>query len=257
MCHTRGRLHDLNDETRLSLPERQLANELAYWVAAKMWHDLGEYITDGEVYDIGQSEYEGGCDVLKLVGVYQQGKHNNLYKVVVPLDSVQRHMASLAIISRETLNKLLYSFIKNYVSYDGALSGGRQSFTVHQNLSKVANLLVTNGFAEKHQDGFEWSEKIDPIINRLHMWDEDGELWAEEISREETSASMAETLPWLVRRKVDAALKTRNYDAAMNILSNHWDGEQWLRFRFISKAKPGVDNRIDLRVLRLLVRKLE
>lgn len=65
----------MNDETPLILPEHQLANELAYFVARKLWRDLGENLVDGEIYNIGQSNYEAGCTSLNLVGIYKQGKH--------------------------------------------------------------------------------------------------------------------------------------------------------------------------------------
>lgn len=226
-----------------------------------MWRDLGRDVTDGEVYNIGQSNYEAGCHALNLVGVYQQGKHYTLHKVVVPVGGVHQHMADLEFVSRDAFNELLSAFIENYVSYDGTLSGGRRGFSVHQNLAKVANLLITNGFAQKHQDGFMWTEEIGPIMKRWYIWDENDECRAEheQVLREETAASMAETLPWVVRRKVDAALKTRNYVTAMNIISKHWDGEQWLNFPSVSKknSKPAAGNRIDLRVIKLLLRKLE
>lgn len=258
MCHTRGRLLDLSNDTHLNLPERELANELAYLVADKMWRDLGHDITDGEVYNIGQSNYEAGCHALNLVGVYQQGKHYTLHKVVVPVDGVRQHMASLEIVSREAFNELLSAFIENYVTYDCTLSGGRRGFPVNRKLARVANLLVTNSFAENHNDGIRWTEKIGPIMKRWYIWDQNGECREEreQILRNETAAIMAETLPWVVRRKVDAALKNREHLTAMRILSNHWDGEQWLSFPFMSK-ETGADNRIDLRVLKLLVRKLE
>lgn len=260
MCHTGERLLDMNDDTRLNLPERQLANELANLVADKMWRDLSHDITDGEIYDIGQSNYEAGCWALNSVGVYQRGKHNNLHKVVVPVDGVHQHMADLEFVFRDAFNELLSAFIENYVSY-GTLSGGRRPFTVNQNLAKVTDLLVTNGFAQEHQDGVIWTEKIGPIMERWYIWDENGECRAEleQILCEETAANMAEALPWMVRRKVDAALKTRNYVTAMNIISKHWNGEKWLSFPSIGKmsSKPAATNRIDLRVIKLLLRKLE
>ncbi len=248
----------MDENKHLNLPERELTNELAYLVADKMWRDLGDDITDGEVYNIGQSNYEAGCFALNLVGVYQQGKHYTVHKIVVPLDSVRQHMASLKSVSRKALNELLSAFIENYISYDGTLSGGRSSFLVHRSLARVADLLVTNGFLEKHQDEFKWTEKIGPVMKRWYIWDEDGECRAEreQLLREVTATKMAETLPWIVRRRVSAALKDREYLTAMRILSSHWDGEQWLSFPSMGK-KPQADNRVDLRTLKLLIRKLE
>ena len=112
----------------LNLPERQLANELAYLVADKIWRALGREAVDGEVWDNGQSNYEAGCWALRLVGVYQQGKQYTCHKVVVPLDGVRQHMASLEDVSKDALDELLSAFIENYISYEGTLSGGRRSF---------------------------------------------------------------------------------------------------------------------------------
>jgi len=248
----------LDDKTHINLPERELANELAYLVADKMWRDLGNNVADGKVYNIGQSNYEAGCLALNHVGVYLQGEHYTVHKIVVPLDGVRQHMASLASVSREALNELLSAFIENYVTYDGTLSGGRRSFLVQKNLTRAANLLVANGFLEKHQDEFKWTEKIGPVMKRWYIWDENGECPAEreQLLREETAAKMAETLPWIVRRRVNAAMKNGEYLTAMRILSSHWDGEQWLNFPTMSK-KSQVQNRLDLRTLKLLIRKFE
>jgi len=248
----------LTDETHLNLPERQLANELAYLVADKMWRDLGDAAIDGEVWNIGQSNYEAGCYALNLVGVYQQGKQNTVHKVVVPLDGVRQHMASLAEVSKDALNELLSAFIGNYVSFEGSLSGGRHSFLVNKNLARVADLLVANGFAEKQKDKFKWTEKIGPIMKRWYIWDEDGEcrVECEQELREENAAKMVETLPWVVRRKAVAALKQREHLTAMRILSNHWDGEKWTSFPFLGK-KSGRHNQLDLRTMKLLIRKLD
>lgn len=244
--------------TPLNLPERELANELAYLVADKMWRDLGESITDGEVYNIGQSNYEAGCFALNLVGIYQQGEHYTVHKVVVPLEGIRQHMTSLESVSREALNELLSAFIENYITYDGTLSGGRCSFLVHKSLARVADLLVANGFLEKHQDKFKWTDKIGPVMKRWYIWDEDGQCREEreQLLREETATKMADTMPWIVRRKVNAAMKSREYLTAMRILSSHWDGEQWLSFPSMRK-KTQTHNRIDLRTLKLLVWKLE
>jgi hypothetical protein len=87
---------------------------------------------------------------------------------------------------------------------------------------------VNSGFTEKHQDEFKWADKISPIMKRWYIRDDNGECRAEseEILQENTAASMVEILPRLIRRKVDAALKTRNYVAAMNILTIHWGGQK-------------------------------
>jgi hypothetical protein len=81
---------DLNDESPLNLPKRQLENELAYLVAEKMWRDLNHDITNGEVHNSGQSNYESGCHALILIGLYQQGKHYTLHKVIVPVGGMRQ-----------------------------------------------------------------------------------------------------------------------------------------------------------------------
>lgn len=251
----------MDTEVSINFPERQLANELAYLVADKMWRDLGDDVTDGEVYNIGQSNYEAGCYALNLVGVYKQGKHYTLHKVVVPVADVRRHMRTLEIVSRQAFNELLSAFVENYVSYDGTLSGGRRSFSVHENLSKVANLLVTNGYAEKRQDGFIWTDKIGSVMKRWCIWDKDGKCREERErdAREEAATNMADTLPGVVRRKINTALKTRNHATVMDIISKHWDGVQWLTFPSVTKTRnsSASANRIDFRLLKLFIQKIE
>ena len=252
------RLLDLGDSSPLNQPERELADELAYLVADKMWRDLGADTIAGEVHNLAQSNYEAGCRALNLVGVYQKGKHHTQYKVVIPAGGVHQHMASLKTVSREALNELLSAFVENYVSYDATLSSGRRCFPVHPNLTRAADLLAANGFAEKQQDEFKWTEKIGPTMKRCYIWDENGECRAEreQILRDKTAANMAETLPWFVRRKVDAALKKHRDLTALKILSKHWNGEKWLIFPFF-REKPGASSQVDIRLLKLLIQKLK
>ena len=242
----------------LNLPERQLANELAYLVADKIWRALGREAVDGEVWDNGQSNYEAGCWALRLVGVYQQGKQYTCHKVVVPLDGVRQHMASLEDVSKDALDELLSAFIENYISYEGTLSGGRRSFLVNKNLARAADLLVANGFAEKRKDKYKWTEKIGPIMKHWYIWDENGECRAEREQklREEGAAKMAETLPWVGRRIVVAALKNHDQMTAAAILHNHWDGEQWIVFP-TTKNNSSAHKRVDIRTLKLLIQELE
>lgn len=248
----------MGDNSPLTPPERELATELAYLVADKMWRDLGADTIAGEVHNLAQSNYEAGCLALNLVGVYKKGKHFTLFKVVVPVDGVHQHMDSLETVSREALNELLSAFVENYVSYDSALSCGRRSFPVHPNLNRAANLLAANGFAEKQQDEFKWTEKIGPTMKRWYIWDENGECRSERenVLRDETAANMVETLPWIVRRKVDAALKKHRDLTALKILSQHWNGEKWLMFPFF-REKPGASSQIDIRLLKLIIQKLK
>ncbi len=248
----------MGDSSPLTLPERALANELACLVADKMWRDLGVDTIAGEVHNLAQSNYEAGCHALTLVGVYKKGKHFTLFKVVVPVDGVRQHMESLETVSREALNELLSAFVENYVSHDGSLSSGRRCFPVHPNLTRAANLLAANGFAEKQQDEFKWTEKIAPIMKRCYIWNENGECWAEreQVLRDETAANMAETMPWFVRRKVDAALKKQKHLSAIKILSKHWNGEKWLMFPIFGR-KYWKYNQVDIRLMKSIIQKLK
>jgi hypothetical protein len=157
----------------LNLPERELANELAYLVAAKMLRDL-EPSKHGGLYNMGQSNYEAGCYALNLVGVFQQAAHYTVHEVVVPLDGIRQHMEGLDHVSREALNELLSAFIENYVTYEGILSGWRGAYSAHKSLQKVLNLLVATGFAEKQADQYKWTTKIQPIMQHWYIWDENG-----------------------------------------------------------------------------------
>ena len=63
-------------------------------------------------------------------------------------------------------------------------------------------------------------------MKRRYIWDENGEcrVKREQVLRDEIAAKMAKTLPWIVGRKVDVALKNHEHLTAMRILSSHWDG---------------------------------
>ncbi|MEP0562774.1 MAG: hypothetical protein ABJC64_00130, partial [Paracoccaceae bacterium] len=139
--------------------------------------DLGEGVTDGEVYNLGQSNYEAGCMALNLVGVYQQGKHYTIHKALIPTTQVRQHMSNLNSVSRKAFDELLSAFIENYVSYEGTISGGRERFTVPQTLAKAANLLVTTGYAQKEEDGFVWTDKIGSVMKKWNIWDENGDQY--------------------------------------------------------------------------------
>lgn len=245
----------VSDE-QINLPERQLAEELAVLVAEQMWDALGNNLVDGEIYNIGQSNFEEGCHALNLVGIYKVAQHYTRHKVIVPLDHVSEHMKGLNAVSRDALDALLSSFIENAISYRGELSGTRNVFSVPKKLQKAANLLAHCGYMEKLADGFLWTEKISSIMQHWYIWDESGacRLEQEEILLKEQAKHLATSLPLTVRRKVIRALKAGHPENALIEIGRHWDGNEWKQFPIMGRRPDirKVGKPLDLRAIKFL-----
>lgn len=205
-----------------------MANELAYQVAEEMWFARGQE-GNGEIYNMGQSNYEAGCRALNLVGIYKQGINHTLYEIIVSVDDVQAHMAGLDAVSRTALDALLSAFVENYITYGSGLSGTRSRFRVPKNLEKSLNLLVSCGYAEKLGGGFRWTDKIAPIMRRWHIWDEDGNSREDQINSHEIAVvdRLDTTMPASVRRKLRHAMLFNDPSKVYDVLKVHLHGETW------------------------------
>ena len=194
-----------------------------------MWDDLGHDLVDGEIYNIGQSNYEEGCYALNLVGIYKQASHYTRHYVVVMPDRVPEHMQSLEVVSRDAFDALLSAFIENYISYDGGLTGSRKPFPISKKLQKPMRLLVMCGYVEKKTDCYCWTEKIGPIMRRWHIWDESGVNLEEQDERRfrEAAERLAASVPPLIRRRLIKAMVSRDLVTAFEIVRSHLDGDKW------------------------------
>ncbi|MVO17115.1 hypothetical protein [Parasedimentitalea huanghaiensis] len=243
-------------EHPLNLPERLLANELAELVAKKMDIELDR--VDGEIYNIGQSNYECGCLALNLVGVYRQAQHYTRHQIVVPVERVAQHMSGADVVSRKAFDTLLSAFIENYITYGGGLSGYRSVVTVPSSLLKALKLLVKCGYSEQVEGGFRWTEKIAPTMQRWYIWDKNGICKEEQVDRREiaTAAQLEKTIPSSVRRKLVTAMRSGDPRAPYRVLQKHLDGTEWrqlslFRKQPVQKKSEEVNFRTINRFLRL------
>lgn len=234
-------------EEKLNLPERLLAIELATPLARKLDDDLDR--VDGEIYNIGQSNYECACYALDLVGVYQQAQHYTRHKVTVPVERVEEHMAELKAISREAFDTLLSAFIVNFIHYgSGELTGYRSVFPVPKHFVKALKLLVSCGYAEQSDIGFRWTDKIAPTMRRWHIWDDSGVCKQEQIALREDAivAKLENTIPTSARSKLLAAMRTDDSQKPYNVLQAHLNGDQWLQLPLSSTGNTQIERRKEL-----------
>lgn len=229
-------------EQPLNLPERLLANELAKLLAEKMDVDLQR--VDGEVYNIGQSNYECACYALNLVGIYQQAGHYTRHRIMVPAELVAQHMMNLEGVSRKAFDALLSAFVENYIGYDGRLTAYRRDFRVQKKFLNALNLLAKSGYAEQAEGSFRWTEKIAPPMRRWHYWDENNVCKAEQVDILETAIAvqLEQSIPPRIRQKLISAIRSRDPRKEHLILQRHLNGMEWREFpMFQRKVGPTED----------------
>lgn len=225
----------------LNLPERLLANKLAELLAQKMESDLPR--VDGEIYNLGQSNYECACRALNLVGVFQQAEHYTRHKIVVPAGRVPQHMGNLDAVTREAFETLLSAFIENFIGFD-SLTAYRCDFVAPERFTAVLTLLVSCGYAEQIVERFRWTEKIAPWMQRWHYWNHENICQAEQADQQETAIAneLEASMPPRIRRKLVSALRSMDPRPAFEILERHLHGRQWREFPFFYKSASPEDD---------------
>ncbi len=217
------------DAAPLTLPERQLANEMAVLLAAFMWDRLGGELMDGQIYNIGQSNFEWGCDALNRVGVYKQGKHYTLHHPIVAVSDVRAHMEALEEVDRAAFESLLTALLDNFIDYGSGLSASRQPFDIPVDLHRLAKLLDQCGYATWDGKELQWTDKPAPQMQLRYLWEEDGtcsaDLEAQAIEAE--AQALIDRMPDVLRRKLRKAHAVGGDFRAIEVMQRHWTGTGW------------------------------
>lgn len=244
-------------EKLATLPERELAAEIAEYLAEKLWNDLGPVNAKGELWNIGQSNYEEACRALNLVDVYQQADHYTLHRVLVSWEQVRAHVAALDKITSKAFELLLSAFVENSINYDGFLSGTKRAFNGSAGLRKLMGLLVRCGYATTAGDNYQWTDKIRPFMQHWHIWTETGDSRSDlaRSSSEEKSADMAATIPEAIKRKIREELASGSPLRAISVVKKHWVDEQWHLFPARTDRSEG-SSTLDMGTARALLQKI-
>lgn len=216
----------------LSNDERELFIELGHHIARVMWQNLGKSdpTFQTEMYDRAESVYEHGCGIMHDLGVFHTDQ-SALYSFTMPLDDVRDHL-------RDLVPQTVYSFeeiIGNFLwatDYQGDISTEKEPFDVPGYLQQAMWGFVKLGYAERKPNGFEWSERIAPIMIAEFFWSEESESF-QTLDKTEASALaevMWDALPnW--RRHVLARWIVGKSELDLFIyLFRRWDGKRYTLF---------------------------
>ena len=233
-----------------TLPERQLAAEIAGLLAEGLGRDLGPPDDKGEIYNIGMSNYEAACRALNLVDVYRQGEHYTVHQVLVPAAGVRSHVAAL-----NSLAELLSAFVANFIGHWGEISGTRGTFAAPTGTTKVMSLLAKCDYATLMNDTYQWTDKMSIFMQQWYIW---SEADISHVDRNEKKSDiMAATMPEIVKKKVMAELASGSVLRAISVINKHWDGERWFELPHQTQGEGNSNSGRDLATAKALLQKLE
>lgn len=242
-----------------TLPERQLAAEIAGLLAEGLGRDLGPPDDKGEIYNIGMSNYEAACNALNLVDVYRQGEHYTVHQVLVPAEAVRSHVAALHSISKQDLAALLSAFVANFIGHWGAISGTRETFAAPAGTTKVMSSLAKCGYATLMDDTYKWTDKMSVFMRQWYIWSE-ADISRVDVAHtrhDKQSDVMAATMPEIVKKKVMAELAAGSVLRAVSVIKKHWDGERWFELPNHTQGEGKSTSGLDLGTAKVLLQKLE
>lgn len=159
---------------KVSYSERKLANELACLISQKLWKELEHCMVEGDIYNLGMSNYEDGCYALQAAGIYKQIQGNVRFQILVPVEDVAMHMELTKELDRNTFDLLLEAFVSNFVLHKDLFASHRNTFSVAREHENAAELFVLNGYAEFYNSGIHWTDKIAETMIECSVWNEDG-----------------------------------------------------------------------------------
>ncbi len=119
------------------------------------------------------SEWQQGCHLLKSIGLLRECEAHSWYDWTIAQQDVRQHIESLELGPRHNLDDFIGSFI-SLTSFHGHLSDERAPFEVDGELHPAMWSLVEMGYASREPSGFQWSEKIAPIMIEQVLWTNEG-----------------------------------------------------------------------------------
>ena len=156
----------------LSAEERELFVEVGYHIARVMWQNLAESDPsfETEMWDQAESVYEHGCAIMQELGVFR-AEGLSAYYFEMPLDDVRDHLSTVSPEISYSFDKIIGEFLWA-TGYQGDLSPQHEPFEVPGYLQQAMWAFVKLQYATRVSDGFQWSDKIVPIMKAEGMWSE-------------------------------------------------------------------------------------
>ena len=231
----------LTDETR------PLFVEIGHHIARCLWETLGQkdpnYET--EMWDQAESVYEHGTSILTELGILNEiGQSLYTFRVTPP--DVRDHLGDLEPRTDYTFDQIIGNFLRFTSDYRGEISNEPDPFQVPGYLEQAMWAFVALGYATREPDGFQWTDKIRPIMVAEYLWSAEENKSYVTIDREKSQKladRMWDTLPLWRRHCLARWIVGKSMIDIHVYLGRRWTGEGFrLRARDISKP----ENRIDM-----------
>ena len=224
---------------QLSSEERELLVEVGHHLARVMWQNLGgsDPTYQAVMWDGAESVYEHGCAILQELGVFRSEGPGN-YRFALPLEEVRDHLRRVTPETAYGLDRIIGTFLWATAGYQGDVSDERTPFEVPGHLQQALWAFVKLGYATREPQGFQWSDRIAPIMIAESLWDSEGRSLTTQMRR--TAEELAERI-WaaipLWRRHLLARwiVGRQELDLAVYVF-RRWDGER-LRLFELPKGK--------------------
>lgn len=184
------------------------------------------------------SYIENACDVLWKLGLAEgikydgspseQGIFPYYFRMTIPAERLRDHLADQIPDNSPSLHEVIAAFV-GLAQDCGRISVGREPFLVGSEHRNVVAQLAMAGFARKVDDCFEWTDKIMPIMQQIHVWTDEGESLAalRRANTDKRTENAWKTMPDLLRarlRKNQAYLEIGN---VRRLMLDHWENDEW------------------------------
>jgi hypothetical protein len=228
---------------QITLPDRQLTAECAAYLARRMRDEL-DWSEGDIVYNIGMRVYEKASHALEQLGVYAPGKHYTLSQEIVPPERVRAHVLVRENLAPETRDTVLHAFVGHAAAHSTTLPATRRPFRMMGSFAPLTDALLRAGFMHETADGVQWSDRIAPVMQAHHLWDDQGNSLRElrpdrRADNEAEARAFVEGLPDWLRAMLRKTLMHEGPQQALDLLRCHWSGTDWVR---MAQADPrGLD----------------
>lgn len=222
----------------LSADERDLFVEVGYHIARVMWQNLAESDPSfkAAMWDQAESVYEHGCGILQELGVFRADVDG--YRFEMPLDDVRDHLKTVSPEISYSFDKIIGYFLWATL-YQGDVSSEREPFEVPGYLQQAMWAFVKLHYATRVSGGFQWSDKMAPIMMAESLWSrQTGQSFAT-IDKAQALAladRIWAAMPGWRRRLLARWIGGRSEAELLAYLFRRWDGT---RLRFFERPDLG------------------
>ncbi|MBO9478326.1 hypothetical protein J7382_12340 [Shimia sp. R11_0] len=220
----------------LTAQERVLTVALATWLREEMINSLldPELGFDPDtLYDIGQSNYEWGCDALSAIGVLEFVELC-IWRIKCPLGA---DIILPEKVGREHLDQLLDALVKQAPYVSELFRFYEPVAPKTETLLVLCEALCDCGYMERFCRGkYEWHDRFGPWMVWNGEWDL---LEFEPAPKTEVEAVLASLPDWLVNELSD--IKCTRPGAFLHTYFQHWVSNEWQENIFRYRMFPSDD----------------